>query len=59
MYLQRVKAQLRQKNLEEAKTMALQLSRFISLIDQAVAVHLVELARRAVKKYDVIVTVYY
>ena len=48
LYIQRRKKEIRQKNLEMAKQVAQKLPAFVELVDKAIQVHMLSLARNAV-----------
>lgn len=50
LYIQRRKREIRQKNLEMAKQVAQKLPAFVELVDKAIQVHMLTLARNAVSE---------
>ena len=48
LYIQRRKREIREKNLEMAKQVAQKLPAFVELVDKAIQVHMLTLARNAV-----------
>lgn len=52
LYLQKMKQQVRNTNLENARQAIRQLASFITLVDQIISVHLVDVLRSSIRRFE-------